>query len=183
MVSKKGQSIGLINGIVFGIAGLIIAAIIAFTIVSTLTGAELLTESRTSSTTTNETGGYINTTGYTLTNFDSDTTKAVSITEVANASGLIIAYGNYTLDSSTGTITNASTTTWDDINITYVITTESVEEASSDSLAGNFTEGVDNVSDKIPTVLLVAAIVLILGVMAILVGVWQRMRLGQGGSL
>jgi multisubunit Na+/H+ antiporter MnhC subunit len=64
-----------------------------------------------------------------------------------------------------------------------LLTTDSAEETSTEFLAGNFTEGVDNVSDKIPTVLLVAAIVLILGVMAILVGVWQRMRLGQGGSL
>jgi len=48
-------------------------------------------------------------------------------------------------------------------------------------LAGNFTEGVDNVSDKIPTVLLVAAIVLVLGVLVLLVGTWQRMRIGGGG--
>ena len=61
--------------------------------------------------------------------------------------------------------------------------TNSAEANATDRLAGNFTEGIDNVSDKIPTVLLVAAIVLILGVMAILVSVWQRMRLGQGGSL
>jgi len=49
-------------------------------------------------------------------------------------------------------------------------------------MTGNFTEGIDKVSEKIPTVLLVAAIVLILGVLALLVGVWQRMRLG-GGSI
>jgi hypothetical protein len=59
---------------------------------------------------------------------------------------------------------------------------DSAEDTATDSLVGNFTEGVDNVSSKVPTVLLVAAIVLILGVLAILVGVWQRMRLG-GGSL
>lgn len=58
----------------------------------------------------------------------------------------------------------------------------SAEKASADNLAANFTAGVDEVSSKIPTVLLVAAIVLILGVLAILVGVWQRMRIG-GGSI
>ncbi len=63
-----------------------------------------------------------------------------------------------------------------------LLTTGSAEANSTDYLAGNFTAGVDNVSDKIPTVLLVAAIVLILGVLAVLVGVWQRMRMG-GGSL
>ncbi len=56
------------------------------------------------------------------------------------------------------------------------------EDTSANNLADNFTAGVNQVSSKIPTVLLVAAIVLILGVLAILVGVWQRMRIG-GGSI
>jgi multisubunit Na+/H+ antiporter MnhC subunit len=63
-----------------------------------------------------------------------------------------------------------------------LLTAGSEEANATDRLAGNFTTGVDNISGKIPTVLLVAAIVLILGVLAILVGVWQRMRMG-GGSL
>lgn len=50
------------------------------------------------------------------------------------------------------------------------------------NLSSNFTEGIDNVSRQIPTILLVAAIVLILGVLAILVAIWQRMRMG-GSSL
>jgi len=58
----------------------------------------------------------------------------------------------------------------------------SAEDNATDRLAANFTAGVDNVSGKIPTVLLVAAIVLILGVLVLLVGAWQRMRIG-GGSI
>jgi hypothetical protein len=53
-------------------------------------------------------------------------------------------------------------------------------ETSAGYLSGNMTTGINSVSSKIPTVLLVAAIVLILGVLAILVGVWQRMRMGGG---
>ena len=64
-----------------------------------------------------------------------------------------------------------------------LLTADSAEDNATDNLAGNFTEGVDNVSSKIPTVLLVAAIVLILAVLAILVGVWQRMRMGGGSTL
>jgi len=59
---------------------------------------------------------------------------------------------------------------------------DSAEDNATDRLSGNFTEGVDNVSSKIPTVLLVAAIVLIFGVLALLVATWQRMRIG-GGSI
>ncbi len=55
------------------------------------------------------------------------------------------------------------------------------ENTSAQNLGSNFTAGVDEVSSKIPTVLLVAAIVLILGVLALLVATWQRMSLGGGG--
>ena len=58
-----------------------------------------------------------------------------------------------------------------------LLTSGSAEETSAENMAGNLTLGVHEVSDKLPTVLLVAAIVLILGVLAILVGVWQRMRM------
>ena len=97
--NKKGQTGGLITGLIFGIASLVIGVIIAFVIVSTLNNSNLLT----------------------------------SGSSEANATA---------------------------------------------SLSANFTEGINNVSSKIPTILLVAAIVLIIGVLAILVGVWQRMRMG-----
>ena len=56
------------------------------------------------------------------------------------------------------------------------------EQGAVTNMSSNFTSGIDEVSSKLPTVLLVAAIVLILGVLAVLVGVWQRMRLGGGGG-
>ena len=99
MLGKKGQTGGLITGLVMGIASLVIGVIIAFIIVNTLVGANLLS-------------------------------------------------GHPT------------------------------EEYAVNYSAGNFSTGVYNVAGKLPTVLLVAAIVLILGVLAVLVGVWNRMRTG-----
>ena len=64
-----------------------------------------------------------------------------------------------------------------------LLTADSIESSSANNLSANFTAGVNEVALKIPTVLLVAAIVLILGVLAILVGVWQRMRMGDGAQL
>ena len=101
LMNKKGQTGGLITGLIFGVASLVIGVIIAFVIVNTLTDAELLSGDA-----------------------------------------------------------NVSTT----------------------RLVSNFTEGVDEVSSKIPTVLLVAAIVLILGVLVLLVATWQRMNIGGGGQ-
>ena len=62
-----------------------------------------------------------------------------------------------------------------------LLTEGSAENTSAYNLKANFTAGVDNVSSKIPTILLIAAIVLILGVLVLLVGAWQRMRMGGGG--
>ena len=90
-MNKRGQTGGLITGLVFGIASLVIGVIVAFVIVDTLTGAGLLT------------------------------TDSASYNAVGN-------------------------------------------------LSANFSAGVNNISSKIPTVLLVAAIVLILGVLAIQIG-------------
>jgi len=64
-----------------------------------------------------------------------------------------------------------------------LLTIGSEEANATDRMVGNFTTGIDSVSSKIPTVLLVAAIVLILGVLAVLVGVWQKMRMGGGGTI
>ena len=63
-----------------------------------------------------------------------------------------------------------------------LLTANSAEANAVGNLSANFSSGIDKVSAKIPTVLLVAAIVLILGVLALLVGIWQKMRMG-GGSI
>jgi len=63
-----------------------------------------------------------------------------------------------------------------------LLTTGSEEANATDRLVANFSSGIDKVSGKLPTVLLVAAIVLILGVLVLLVGAWQRMRIGGGGG-
>jgi len=83
--------------------------------------------------------------------------------------GVIIAFVIVSTLTGAGSLTGAG-----------LLTSGSEEANASNRLADNFTAGVDNVSSKIPTVLLVAAIVLILGVLAILVGVWQKMRIGSG---
>lgn len=53
---------------------------------------------------------------------------------------------------------------------------------STGNMSGNFSEGVDEVSDQLPTVLLIAAVVLIIGVLAILVAIWQGMKMGGRGD-
>ena len=182
-MNNRGQTGGLITALVFGIASLIIAIIIAFVIVSTLTGSGILEDNRVTSTVTNETG-YLNATAYTLDNA-ATTNTGYSITALwVNTSTIyeLLPAANYSL-STAGIVTRLATETYTDALYSYTYLTKTGEELSADGLSGNFTEGVDEISDKVPTVLLIAAIVLILSVLAILVGVWQRLRLGGGSTL
>ena len=58
-----------------------------------------------------------------------------------------------------------------------------VYSTTSTSMAQNFTDGIDEVSEKIPTILLIGAVVLLFGVLVILVAQAKRMGIGGGGSL
>ena len=177
-MNKKGQtSAGLITGLVMGIAGLVIGVIVALVIVSTLTSSGILAS--VDNAVSNE-SGHLNITTYTLAGAAaSGNPRDYSITNVWNISTLLLS-GNYSV-SSVGVMTNASATDFHNVTITYTYITDGVEEASVDRMSTNFTAGIDEVSSKLPTVLLIAAIILILGILAVLVGVWQRMKLGQGG--
>lgn len=186
MKNKKGN-INLIVGLVFGVASLIIGVIIAFVIVSTLTNANLLTSGRTTTTVTNETKAWLNTSAnpYTLAKVAANR-MTYTITSIydnsSTAYDTLVPAANYTV-SAAGVLTTTSGAylNQSDVSVSYTYVTKANEEYSSSLLTGNFTSGIDNVSGKIPTVLLVAAIVLILSILALLVGAWQKMRMGQGG--
>ena len=193
-MNKKGQTGGLITSLVFGVASLVIGVIIAYVIVSTLTGAGLIANDfDTANTVTNETGPDatlgLNRTTYTLATFGDANTNPASflITNIYNESegeGILLNSSQYSLSTVTGAIQNATNTEYANITISYTYNVVStVTKDSVGNLSSNFTAGVNEVSKKIPTVLLIAAIILILGVLAILVGVWQRMRMGGGADL
>lgn len=65
-----------------------------------------------------------------------------------------------------------------------LLTTGSIYANTSDNLAGNLTTGVNSVASKIPTILLVAAVVLLFGAIVLLVQRANAMGIGaKGGSL
>jgi len=67
------------------------------------------------------------------------------------------------------------------VNYTYITPTE--YEDVADDMGGNFTKGINNISTKIPTILLIGAVVLLFGVIVFLVAQYKKMNLGTGGSL
>ena len=60
------------------------------------------------------------------------------------------------------------------------MTADGNEDASADGMAGNFTTGLNAVSNKIPTILLIGAVVLLFGVIVLLVR--QAGQMGIGGA-
>jgi hypothetical protein len=58
-------------------------------------------------------------------------------------------------------------------------------QTTAGNMTANFTAGIDNVSGKIPTILLIGAVVLLFGVIVLLVRQAQAMGIGgsRGGSL
>lgn len=178
------SKLGLVGSIVAGVGALVLVVIITFIVVSTMDNANLLRSTATTSTKTNEVG-YLNQTGYTLVGFDG-LNRSLAVVQVVNyTNGTVIAASKYSFNSGTGIITNATTTTWDNVTINYTYISPTTYEDSTDRMTGNFTSGVGNVSSKVPTVLLIAAVVLLFGVIVYLVRQSQAMGIGgtKGGSL
>jgi len=59
----------------------------------------------------------------------------------------------------------------------------SEENKTAAALSANFTAGIDNVASKIPTILLIVAVVFLFGALILLVKQSRIMGVGGGGSL
>ena len=65
-----------------------------------------------------------------------------------------------------------------------LLTSGSAADVAADEMSGNFTDGIDEISKKIPTILLIVAVVFLFGALVLLVTQARRMGVGSsGGSL
>jgi len=175
---------GLVYGLVIGIAALVLTTMIAFVIVSNVAVVDDdLSADITAHTT--DTSAYLNGTSWTVAQAGVDGFVMTSISAFYNASGTQILSGNYTF-STAGVVSNITAENsgqgFDDCNISYYYTWNPTETVA-DNMIANFSTGVENVSNKIPTILLIAAVVLILSILAMLWQQYQRMNVGSGSSL
>ena len=112
---KKGIQLNQAFGAVLTLVLVAILVIVAIYMVSSLQTSFPLT----SLTTTNETGAYINSTGYQLKNMTLCRASSPAITQILNTtSATVITSGNYTL-SATGLVTNATAATYTNVKISY----------------------------------------------------------------
>ena len=189
---KKGQintGLSVVLGLILGIGSLIVSVILIFVFVQTVVDADLITSQ--SSSRINETSAHANGTGYTLLAETADPKNgAYSITAMwtNNASdggggvyNISIPAANYTLNVSAGAVLkNGTETNYNNVSVSYTFEARSFEQNSTDNLRANFTTGVDNVSKKIPTVLLIAGVVLLFAALAILAMVARNAGFFQG---
>ena len=170
---------GLVTGVAGGVILLVILVIVGFVVIQEIGIVEdsLATSSGTK-TVFNETGGRVNDTPYTLSWAYIDGFTNPIIYAAWNGTELLTS-GNITVTDA-GVVTNASDEGWEAVNFTYSFDYKETT-VSTKELRSNFTTGITKVSNKLPTVLLIIAVVLILGVLVLL---WSRFRTMQmvGGA-
>ena len=64
-----------------------------------------------------------------------------------------------------------------------LLTAGGTEDNAATNLSSNFTEGIGNIASKIPTILLIVAVVFLFGALVLLVRNANAMGIGGGGSL
>jgi len=185
-LNKKGQ--GVVTGLIGGVAGLIIIVIITLVVVVTIMDADLFEDLRASTNYVNQTvnaskgASFGNTTLW-------DSTCTVDSNIVWNVTGgETINSGNYTLDEEACTIIfKGVTVTYNGTDLWGINSTTSYAgetERAPINMKGNLTTGINNVSSKIPTILLIGAIVILLTVLGLLMRNMGVMNIGgSGGSL
>jgi len=163
MKGKKGQ----VNTLAPAILALVFAAVVlvfGLVITQELRDVDVI---KYSATVTNESGCYINATGYTLGAEEGAKTDSFAITSVYNnTDGIIILSGNYTVDSSTGVVTNATSTTWADVNITYTYQTGGEAwDSANDTIVG-----LGTFADFWELIVLAIVITIVIGLLLVVFG-------------
>lgn len=177
MLESK-RAAGVVTTIVAGVGSLIVLVIISLLIVSTLNGAGLFTRT---SAVGSQNGSTFDESGITITACSAEVDGALTSVIVTNSTNITDIYNtaNYTLANcvltAAGSEKNGTT-----VNITSAFTHDSKEQASVDQSIYNYTQGIDNVSGKIPTILLIAAVIILFGAIVLLTK-QSREIIGGGG--
>ena len=113
-------------------------------------------------TVSNESGAYINSTGYTLVGASTSGFSSPTLTLVLNATdNSTIGLGNITV-SDAGVITNATTTVWSDVLISYTYNYPSVETSAASNASGDLITSLSNGSGWLTILIVVGFAVLVI---------------------
>ncbi len=188
--AKKGQ---VVTNVVAGIGALVILVIITYVIITTLNDSQLLgVQDSTVIQVNNESPSWLNATNYTLEEGDNSSTGGHTIIRMWNKTGPnLVPSGYHQLDSrvlfTNGSTYESITDTSNETNVTYTYWYKygeiSAEQNATTNMIGNFTSGIDEVSKKLPVILLIVAVVFLFGALVLLVQQSKRMGIGTSGGL
>jgi hypothetical protein len=173
---------GLVAALVGGIGAIVILAIMMWLIISTLLSSSLLESNAITTNVTYEQNAYLNGSFYKLAQWNEDYT-GYTLVRVWNASHNPVAAANYTFNTTSGRLQNTTAWTIANCNVSYTYVPWTAEESSAQSMSKNLTVGINKVSEKIPTILLIGAVVLLFGAIVLLVRQSREIELsGIGGN-
>lgn len=69
------------------------------------------------------------------------------------------------------------------LNSASLLGSSTIESNTTDNMTAEFYNGIDNVSEKLPTILLIVAVVFLFGALVLLVRNSKLMGIGGGGSI
>jgi len=149
------------------IAGIIVVGIllVAGIFISSSIQDTLETDVTLIGTVTNESGAFINSTGYTLNSASVTGFSSPAITAIFNASDdASILVGNASV-SSVGVVTNATSTTWTNVTISYTYTYPSVQTSTASNASGDLVESLSGGSAWITILVVVGFAIIVLSML------------------
>jgi hypothetical protein len=157
------------------ILGIALLAYVIVIIMGTLGGTTILPQLTYAGSVTNETGAYINTTGYTLTEASTSGFSSPVLTALYNATaGTAIGLGNATV-SAAGVITNTTVTNWNNVSVSYTYNyiANSPQQNDLNSILSNTSTGITGFFSAINPIYAILAVLVIILVLTVLVRVVQ----------
>jgi hypothetical protein len=151
--------------------GIALLAYVIVIIMGTLSGTTILDQL--SGSVTNETGAWINATSYTVEQSTLSGFAGLTITALYNATDdTVISLGNIT--TGTTGITNATTTNWDDVLVSYTYTYNSDQQNDLDDILEDTSTGISGFFSSISPIWAILAVLVIILVLTVLVRVVQN---------
>ncbi|MFB6246870.1 MAG: hypothetical protein ABEI74_04755 [Candidatus Pacearchaeota archaeon] len=177
---KKGvMGLNVAKQFLVVLLALVIIGVTALIVFQSL-GDSSAIDSTSTKTVNNETGAFINSTGY---EFNKQGVGTISVIEARNASdGTVIGSGNYTVNNSADPIVllNATTTTFSDVNIDYNYEVDSGEQNTIDNASSGISDFFANTGTWLS---LLGVVILILIISAVIFVVNRFGGSNKGGSL
>lgn len=123
--------------------------------------------------------GWINHSGYVVSNASYTGFSHFSVSEIRNATNqAVISPTNYTY-SSGGNITNTTAYTFDDVDIDYSF--RYTRPSQANSIMTNYTSSLAGMGTNVSTWLVLGALVVLISIIVVIILVVQRVQGGKGG--